>query len=361
MANEDSQKLRADTEALLDIAHDWMLRLEAPDASPQERSEFENWINESPRHYHVYDQALTFRAALTQLSERDLDADITKKSSAEKLTAFLDGIRGHLASVRVQAAAASLAAAFIIAIAAPTLFNGQVEQVEQSSPSVAQYASPIAETRVIELSDGSKITLGAASRMTTTLTGNQRSVELISGTAYFDVAHDENRPFSVKTGDLTATVLGTAFDVRRGADSYSVAVAEGSVEVAYPFTMNGTATAMLSRKTIKAGQQIDANLAKGLGSASEIDVKAVAAWRENRLVYKGETLAEVLFDANRYSAIPIEIPEGSEAVKDLRLRGVFMGSDIDRLLSNIAQLHPVEIDRSVSGVILVRDESDPEP
>ena len=351
------RKQRPDTEAILTAAYEWMLRLEAPDATAEDQSDFEHWLAANPRHSDIYDQALTFREALVRMSKDDLEADIAKPSGAERFTALLDGLRNGASNVRFQVAGGALATIAAMAVIASPIFDRPLESEPELALSVAEYSSAVGETKIIDLSDGTRVTLGAASAMTTRYSDEKRVVQLASGTAYFDVVADSDRPFSVQAAGLTATALGTSFDVRRGENTFSVAVAEGSVEVAYPLTLNGNSTSMISRKTVTVGEQVTASLENGLRSITPIDADKVGAWREDRLVYTGETLAEVIFDANRYSTIPIEFAPGSERLKELRLRGVFRGSDINRLLTNITQLHPIEIDRTNPNTLLLREKA----
>jgi transmembrane sensor len=67
----------------------------------------------------------------------------------------------------------------------------------------------------IKLPDGSKVWLNADSKLTFTENFGKanREVTLI-GEAFFDVAHDEKKPFIIHTGKADIKVLGTAFNVR---------------------------------------------------------------------------------------------------------------------------------------------------
>lgn len=65
----------------------------------------------------------------------------------------------------------------------------------------------------ITLSDGTSITLASGSELIYPIGGESRDVKL-RGEAYFDVRHDEERPFTVECGDnVKITVLGTRFNV----------------------------------------------------------------------------------------------------------------------------------------------------
>lgn len=64
------------------------------------------------------------------------------------------------------------------------------------------------------LPDGSKVWLNNASslRYPTSFTGKNREVAL-SGEAYFEIAKDAAKPFTVKLADLAVDVLGTSFNI----------------------------------------------------------------------------------------------------------------------------------------------------
>lgn len=85
--------------------------------------------------------------------------------------------------------------------------------------------------RLIKLADGSKVTLNKNSRLSYTkaFNGNLREVTLY-GQGYFDIKHDASRPFLVHAGNLTITVLGTAFDVDIR-NRIAVTVTRGKVSV----------------------------------------------------------------------------------------------------------------------------------
>lgn len=95
----------------------------------------------------------------------------------------------------------------------------------------AEYVSTSGELRTVRLDDGSQVILGADSAVKIDYTARRRSVALLAGQAYFDVAHESTRPFHVIARDMRTTVLGIAFDVRMIGDSTSLSVARGRVRV----------------------------------------------------------------------------------------------------------------------------------
>lgn len=86
---------------------------------------------------------------------------------------------------------------------------------------------------IIWLSDGSKITLNANSTLTypKKFSAQKRDVKL-SGEAFFEVAKDKSRPFTVQANGTKTRVLGTKFNVSayQDMDKIKVALLEGNVE-----------------------------------------------------------------------------------------------------------------------------------
>lgn len=59
----------------------------------------------------------------------------------------------------------------------------------------------------MQLNSGTKVIFKAG------MNGRKREI-FLNGEAFLDVAHDENRPFKVKTDRLDVSVLGTRFNVK---------------------------------------------------------------------------------------------------------------------------------------------------
>ena len=66
----------------------------------------------------------------------------------------------------------------------------------------------------VSLSDGTTVRMGPNSQLIypKSFDGKTRDVEL-KGQAFFDVAKDRERPFTVHTKNMDVTALGTAFEV----------------------------------------------------------------------------------------------------------------------------------------------------
>lgn len=118
----------------------------------------------------------------------------------------------------------SAAAAILILIASLFfLFN--------SSEKWIVYTTDFQETKKVELPDGSFVTLNANSELkyVSGMESQQERVVHFSGEGYFDVAHMDERGFTVKTGLLNVNVLGTEFNLDARRHHTNVFLKEGKV------------------------------------------------------------------------------------------------------------------------------------
>ena len=350
-----SAQQRREDAAILREAHEWRLLLEDGQATEAERAAFEAWRDASPRHSDLYDYAVAFAHALGELQPRDIPEDLLEPSPMERVRV---GFRGQFAAVaaglgpaRARFALASTAALLLAAVLWTS--NQPAPPADVSAPFSARYATAIGEVRAIALPDGSQLTLGAASAVAIDFSADQRSARLEAGEAFFHVESESSRVFIVRAGDLDATVVGTQFDVRLSNDTVRVAVAEGEVRVAYPQVLTSGVTDLKTERRLSASKQVLASTEEGLQPVEPANVSAIGAWRDDKLFYEGARLTELIEDANRYTDARVVIDGDRAAVAALRVRGSFNARDVDGILSALAEIYPLDVDRSTAGVVRI--------
>src|SRR5262249_27512759 len=116
----------------------------------------------------------------------------------------------------------------------------------------AAFATEIAQTRIVMLPDGSRVTLGAHSEIEQRFSANERRVVLTGGEAFFEVTHNPPRPFFVEAGQANVRVTGTKFNVSQRQSGVAVAVLEGEVHVASDRAVTGS-----DMRILHAGQSVE--------------------------------------------------------------------------------------------------------
>jgi len=147
------------------------------------------------------------------------------------------------------------------------------------------------------LSDGTKVWLNSASSLKypVTFIGNKREIEL-SGEAYFEVAHNQHKPFRVISNGQVVEVLGTHFNVNAYSDEPAVktTLLEGSVKV----LSNGII------KTIKPNEQVQ--IMDGSMSIVQVDVTEAIAWKNGFFYFKDDDIKSVMRQLARWYNVDIK-------------------------------------------------------
>ncbi len=140
--------------------------------------------------------------------------------------------------------------------------------------------------------------MNAASSLTypTAFNSNERKVT-ITGEAYFEVAHDASKPFTVSKGATAVQVLGTHFNVNAYDDELAIRVTllEGSVKVT-----DGT-----TAKTIRPGDQAQVK-GTSIDLFTGIDTDEVIAWKEGKFKFNSADIETILRQAARWYDVDIE-------------------------------------------------------
>lgn len=166
----------------------------------------------------------------------------------------------------------------------------------------------------LTLTDGTNVWLNAASSITypTTFTGNDRTVQ-ITGEVYFEVAHNQQKPFKVITRGQTVEVLGTHFNINAYEDESAIKTTlyEGAVKVS-----KDAQTALL-----KPGEQaIDNTRGSAIRVTNDFNSEEVIAWKNGRFYFDYTDVNMVLRQIGRWYDVDI-IYEGK--IPDKRLSGSF--------------------------------------
>ncbi len=245
--------------------------------------------------------------------------------------AFNDKIdrRSSLRRLRRFAAVASSAAAIF---AAALLWIG-IADIGRSTEWHTITASAD-KVSCFTLDDGSKVYLNKSSELSYREDFNTRRRDVrLDGEAYFEVAHNPSRPFTVHSpDDVSIRVLGTSFNVRTGA-AMEVVLEKGQVALTGG---NGSRLATLSPEQRAV---FDA-------SNSKVTVERTAtarytSWRFEQKVYDDITMAEIVrMIEERYDvSVSMDLNVNSDNRYHIVVNN---GETLDELLSMLEYLTSIE-------------------
>lgn len=151
----------------------------------------------------------------------------------------------------------------------------------------------------VVLPDGTKVWLNAASSLSypTAFSGKDRQVRL-KGEAYFEVAGDKNKPFSVSVDGLQVDVLGTHFDVMAYDDERAIntTLLEGSVKVT-----KGSSSHLLTE-----GQEASLDRSSESFKVRDADADAAIAWKNGFFQFGGVPIETVMRQLARWYDVDVE-------------------------------------------------------
>ncbi len=219
------------------------------------------------------------------------------------------------------------------------------------------YETGVAEHRRVVLQDGSVVYLGAASRLEVIYSAKSRRLVLSDGEAYFTVAKDEHRPFTVESGLIEVRAVGTAFNLRHGAESVIVSVIEGVVEI-FPDTLHRSRPSPSKPVQFVAGDQVNFTESDATLRVEKLDRTQALAWQRDVLIFSGEPLRDVIASINRYTTYDVVIED--PAVRAIRFSGTIHRVNIDQWFEAAPQLFPIEVQRQDGRILLFSRPSDEE-
>lgn len=229
----------------------------------------------------------------------------------------------HLAFRRLLREVLKVAAVLVLAIGCGTyLYKAEIRRIGHAMNIITV---PAGQRVNLTLPDGTNVWLNARSEMRypAAFTGGKREVTL-DGEAYFEVMHDEAKPFVVQTAKCDVEVLGTKFNVEAYSDSedFNTALMEGSVKVTnnqYP-----------SNQVLLSPDHI-ASLKGDRLSTSPIADPDVFRWREGLICFRNMSFEQLMVRFEKCYGIRIIVQ--NKQLVDYICNGKFRISDgIDNAL-----------------------------
>ena len=193
------------------------------------------------------------------------------------------------------------------------------------------YRTRAAEVDTVRLADGSSVVLGPESRLVLEQDFGRRSREItLDGQAFFDVVHDDARPFLVRTPGATLRDVGTTFSVR--SDSIAgtrVVVTSGAVDVA-PTRATASAPTLLRAGDVAEVSGERVRVERGAATDGEL------SWTRGVLELHDAPLSTVAQELRRWYGVKLVVTDSTIASR--RLTATFeraTADEIGRVLSAV--------------------------
>lgn len=323
----------------------WLMRLDSPECGPVDRAAFEAWRSTNPDHEKAFARAQRALAVV----DRHLGS-IGLTELGEQV--FEETGTSHKPWYRHALAGLAVACTLVVAMALyqQTLSPPEPAGNQTVASSPTRFETATGERSTLTLPDDSIVTLNTDSLMEVRFTEASpvRRLVLVRGQAHFQV-EKEARPFEVIAGDRRIVALGTAFDIRLDIEKgVVVTLEEGRVSIDEVVDQGlqsavagaGGPGAGIELTELAVGEQLIA-IPNEVPTIVKADMEQVVSWREGRLVFRNDPLADTLSELNRYSTKKLTMGD-DQRLANVYVSGVFNPGGTKSIVAALEAFYPVK-------------------
>jgi len=189
----------------------------------------------------------------------------------------------------------------------------------------------------VTLPDGTDVWLNAESSLQFPMafTKDSRKV-ILTGEAYFKVAHDKECPFVVETEKMKIRVLGTEFNFRNYAsEKTQVSLIDGSISILA--SDNSEADIIL-----KPGQGACVEEDGHVHVLKEVDTYGITQWVNGYFYFQNRSFIEILQDLGRWYNVGV-VFENPQYINDKMHFSALRSASLAQALDNLNRLQKVHV------------------
>ncbi len=311
----------------------------AAETSRQEEEELFAWLNETNANKKFFEEMTRVWEMSVGLEAEPFEIDF-EKSWAKIDAATAESHRtAKVVPLSIIIRRWSVAAAILLAIAAGLWWSKQPGPTQMVDVQTLND-----EQKEVVLPDGSHIWLNDQSKLTYAA-GFETRIVTLEGEAFFEVEHDKTHPFSIRSGDVITTVLGTSFNIRAytSEQQVEVTVETGRVELAPSKEKNKSVFLTAGTSGIFDKKIHEVRL-------EEEKIPNALAWK-NRFLYFDDTLMEdIIKTLERYFEVNISV--SNNQINNCHYTVSFEQPDIDEVLKVLSGTFNLKITSTKNGYLL---------
>ncbi|PZR31136.1 MAG: hypothetical protein DI538_21485 [Azospira oryzae] len=286
--------------------------------SPEDKKLLEAWLSTSPENQQTFDELKEIWESADDEDEEMTDG--TFQEEMEKLeSAVQDSVNKEKLIKRYQRTSRIRNLVLVASVVVAGAFAATLYFKEAPVNSLSFSNT---ENNLLVLPDSSKVLLNRNSSLTFSSGDNKREVILL-GEAMFEVK-EETRPFTVSTGGVSVTVVGTSFIVKSYTDSsVLVTVISGKVNVQFN---NQEITLVPGEKSLTTHS---GTLAKSVNDDPNFN-----SWYTRKLEFKNTELETVLKLVEELYQVSFRVNE--KKILGCRFTGKFDNTRLEDVLKTLA-------------------------
>lgn len=298
----------------------------------ENQKKIESWIAESidnKQQFEAFSQTWQKTELLRRMKKYDAQLALEKvnhKIEAKGKTEYL---------LLFQRIAAILILPLIIATLYFSVFDTNKNTSASSWHTIKTGAGMRSE---FTLPDGTQVFLNSNTSLSypVAFSGLTRDIKL-NGEAYFDVAENKELPFVVNTGKISVEVTGTEFKASNysNEDLTEIVLVEGSVNLCQ---CNKDGERKVFHSMVAGDKAV-------LGTDNKlyfekVDVEKYIAWKDGKLMFRDDTMEEVVRRLNRWYNVDIKLT--GEHLMDYAYNATFEDESLTQVLELLKLSAPID-------------------
>lgn len=228
----------------------------------------------------------------------------------------------------------NVAASLIILVAAGwLLYTSRTRKAEEVK--YITHTTGRGQQAMITLQDGSIVKLNNSSVISfpEKFANGKREI-ILQGEAFFEVKRDPEKPFVVRTDDLTTAVLGTSFNIC----AYQHKPVEVTVKTGRVLVAN--VRRQTDKLELHPNQQIYFDPGNGIWEKREVSLERYLAWTDKIIYLDNTRIAELTDILEKWYDVTITLD--NEALGNCTVSGKYKSDRLANILEGLKIMHGIE-------------------
>ena len=228
----------------------------------------------------------------------------------------------------------------VLAVGVPSLYFG----VFRDNSNVQLSHQAIEGVSTVNLPDGSRVFLNKGSEISYQKAFSQHRAIELRGEAFFEVLSDPANPFTVHSGGVRVSVLGTSFNVKQVENTPQVEVYVKTGKVLMSLEESDQSVTLVPEGF---GLADDERL-----SSTVLEAPNYISWKTKDFKFVDSKLSDVLLELE--DSYHVEIESDEIDLSQLRITTSYSGQSIDAILETIATAFSIRVSHEKDRYILTK-------
>ncbi len=205
--------------------------------------------------------------------------------------------------------------------------------------------TPLKGEYQITLADGTKVWLNSASTLKypSSFTGRTREIHL-DGEAYFEVAHNPNKPFIVSVDNMKVKVLGTKFNIN-SYDKKAIKTALVSGKVSVRINDN--------ERILHPENQAEVDLRTGIVNITATNTEKTIGWTQGKFIFDDEPLSNIMTTLSRWYGIKVHFSDSE--IQKTTFTGTFHKKDnLEKIMQLLTHTQEIKYRKEGTDIYITK-------